>query len=55
VGFFVVGGLSFLAALLPVVKGQAPNTAFLGVAVVFAILGALPRSKAGRSDGPRAS
>lgn len=48
-GFALVGGLSLVAAVLPAIKGQPLNVAFLGGGVVFLIISIVVGRKPGGS------
>jgi uncharacterized membrane protein len=53
--FAATSVISFIAALIPVVKGEEPNGVFLGVGAVFLVI-AIASARRGRSggDGPPA-
>lgn len=49
-GFFATAGLNFIAAALPMAKGERMNVVFFGASVVFFVVGvvALRNYKASR-------
>jgi hypothetical protein len=54
--FAVVSGLSFIAALVPLLKGGRANAAFLGIGVVWLVIAVASAKSAGRArKGPPAA
>jgi uncharacterized membrane protein len=53
--FAATSVISFIAALIPVVKGEGPNGVFLGSGTVFLVIAiASARRARGRGNGPPA-
>jgi hypothetical protein len=49
-GFFVTAGLSLLAALVPMAKGEPLNAVFLGSAALFLVVGIAVLRAHGKPD-----
>lgn len=52
-GFLLAAVLFVVAALLPLVKQQRANATFLGVAIVFGILGGVAWRRSGSGPPPQ--
>ena len=52
--FFLAAALTLVAALLPWVRGRAPNAVFLSLTIVWFVLGVAMLRRGGGTDSDRA-